>query len=387
MPVPTAISQLSQTPGSNSPSGTETVGPVMNQYIQAAFAFIAQLNAQMLPISGGIITAASGTVGLTVSSATGALSPSVVLQAQQGGAGNVNFQSQLRANGATSSFELLNSAGSAVNLSVTDAGALAVKGGATFGQRPTWATYTPWDNNNLTNLNQLTNGPGYQTASGSVASAASAGIAGTLGQNGGATGMTFNWTDKTGTPSRVWGGTDGISFYAYNPANFTVSHATSADTATSASSAGSATYASTAGAVGGTSLPFYSASAGQIAQAWGVGSGYLSVTVNGTSYGITLSPSDARLKENIAPSTEGALAIVNEFQFHSFNFKKDGVHDPDARIKIGFIAQELYALDPNLVIGSPDGDIMMAPNLLNLVATLGKAVQELAAQVEALRKG
>ncbi len=43
MPVPTVISALNPAPSSNSPQGTEAVGPIMNEYIQAAFGFIAQL--------------------------------------------------------------------------------------------------------------------------------------------------------------------------------------------------------------------------------------------------------------------------------------------------------------------------------------------------------
>jgi hypothetical protein len=56
MPVPTSIDDLSQTPGDNSPQGTETVGPIMNQYIQAAYAFIAYLNSRLqipLPVASG----------------------------------------------------------------------------------------------------------------------------------------------------------------------------------------------------------------------------------------------------------------------------------------------------------------------------------------------
>lgn len=59
MPVPSSISDLSQTPGSNSPQGSENVGTDMNEYIQAAFAFIAQLNATLNPI--GTLTAPAGT--------------------------------------------------------------------------------------------------------------------------------------------------------------------------------------------------------------------------------------------------------------------------------------------------------------------------------------
>lgn len=48
MPVPTSMSGLSETASSNSPQGTENVGTIMNQYLQAAFAFIAQLYAGQL---------------------------------------------------------------------------------------------------------------------------------------------------------------------------------------------------------------------------------------------------------------------------------------------------------------------------------------------------
>lgn len=43
MPVPGLITDLSETPSSNSPIGTESVGTIMNQYIQAAYAFIRQI--------------------------------------------------------------------------------------------------------------------------------------------------------------------------------------------------------------------------------------------------------------------------------------------------------------------------------------------------------
>lgn len=52
MPVPTDINSLSPTASTNSPQGTETVGPIMNQYIQAAYSFIAYLNQKLvLPLS------------------------------------------------------------------------------------------------------------------------------------------------------------------------------------------------------------------------------------------------------------------------------------------------------------------------------------------------
>lgn len=43
MPVPSTFADISETPASNSPQGSETVGTQANEYIQTAFAFIKQL--------------------------------------------------------------------------------------------------------------------------------------------------------------------------------------------------------------------------------------------------------------------------------------------------------------------------------------------------------
>ena len=52
MPVPSLITNLSETPSSNSPIGTESVGTIMNQYIQAAYAFIRQIyDGQITPLA------------------------------------------------------------------------------------------------------------------------------------------------------------------------------------------------------------------------------------------------------------------------------------------------------------------------------------------------
>lgn len=50
MPVPSSFSDISETPSSNSPQGSETVGTIMNQYIQQAYAFIKMLyDGKMVP--------------------------------------------------------------------------------------------------------------------------------------------------------------------------------------------------------------------------------------------------------------------------------------------------------------------------------------------------
>lgn len=51
--------------------------------------------------------------------------------------------------------------------------------------------------------------------------------------------MTFYWKGQEGQPTWVWGGKDGKNMYVYNPANFNVNSAKTADSANYANSAGS----------------------------------------------------------------------------------------------------------------------------------------------------
>ena len=82
---------------------------------------------------------------------------------------------------------------------------------------------------NLTNLNQLTNGPGYITTDGRAYPRRSDG-----------TNINFYWSGQSGQPSWLWGSNNGTDFYVWNPSNFSVNYASSAG---SASTAGYATEA------------------------------------------------------------------------------------------------------------------------------------------------
>lgn len=76
MPIPTLFSQLSETPSSNSPGGSENVGPNMNGYIQQAYAFIrmmydgqsaaGNIPSLYVPMAGGVTL----TGGLTLPALT-----------------------------------------------------------------------------------------------------------------------------------------------------------------------------------------------------------------------------------------------------------------------------------------------------------------------------
>ena len=58
--------------------------------------------------------------------------------------------------------------------------------------------------------------------------------------------INFHWEGKNGQPTWLWGGEDGTNMYVYNPAAFSVNHATTADSATNATRATSATIADSA---------------------------------------------------------------------------------------------------------------------------------------------
>jgi hypothetical protein len=108
-----------------------------------------------------------------------------------------------------------------------------------------------------------------------------------------------------------------------------------------------------------------------------------SVSTNGsaTSYN---SSSDYRLKENIAPMV-GALATVAQLKPVTYKWKVDG---SDGQ---GFIAHELAEVVPNCVTGEKDAvneDGSIKPQGIDtsfLVATLTAAIQELKAELDAVK--
>lgn len=114
---------------------------------------------------------------------------------------------------------------------------------------------------------------------------------------------------------------------------------------------------------------------------WG-GSGF------STDYLYTTSQvSDIRLKENIENSETDALETVNRMKVRQFDWKErmGGWHQD-----IGFVADELEEIDPNLALGGgydEDGEMdikqINSPYLLNYAV---KAIQELSAKVDEQEK-
>ena len=103
------------------------------------------------------------------------------------------------------------------------------------------------------------------------------------------------------------------------------------------------------------------------------------------------SGSDKRLKENIKDTEVNGLETINKIHLHEFDFKdkKYGTHED-----IGFIAQELQKVVPECVIEVPTdeedkkkyGDNVLYVEDKPLIKYLVKAIQELSAEVEELKK-
>jgi hypothetical protein len=109
--------------------------------------------------------------------------------------------------------------------------------------------------------------------------------------------------------------------------------------------------------------------------------GSITCTDTATSYNTS---SDYRLKENVAPMT-GALATVAALKPCTYTWKADG---SDGQ---GFIAHELQAVVPDCVTGTKDAidkdgnPQHQGVDTSFLVATLTAAIQELKAEVDALK--
>ena len=88
--------------------------------------------------------------------------------------------------------------------------------------------------------------------------------------------------------------------------------------------------------------------------------------------------SDARLKKNVSTLTSG-LSIVHKLRGVRYNWKDESRPEN----KIGFIAQEVEAVLPELVHTRENG--FKGVNYAEMTAVLVEAVKELSAEVEALK--
>jgi hypothetical protein len=113
-----------------------------------------------------------------------------------------------------------------------------------------------------------------------------------------------------------------------------------------------------------------------------IGSGAYVGTVNRTSDGtLTTATSDIRSKDNISTLTNSLSAILS-LRGISFTWK----NEPDMGRRIGFIAQEVEPILPELVFTNP-ADGLKGVNYAEMTAVLVEAVKEQQQEIESARQG
>ncbi|WP_422096343.1 tail fiber domain-containing protein [Variovorax sp.] len=123
----------------------------------------------------------------------------------------------------------------------------------------------------------------------------------------------------------------------------------------------------------------------QVTQLGNVGSTSLRANISGfglVGWGVT--PSDARLKKEIAPTREDSLHKISQIDFRQFRFRSDVTQEPidDGRLhRLGVIAQELEMLDPAWV---SDAGTWKTPDQQALIYAALHAIQQLRARVAVL---
>lgn len=110
---------------------------------------------------------------------------------------------------------------------------------------------------------------------------------------------------------------------------------------------------------------------------------------SGNAKGISWWDSDKRLKGNIKDTEEKGLDIINKIEHKSFTkYKEIDKKDIQDNYKIGYIANQLQEIDPQLVFGvTQEEGIDPILNIREsvLIPYMTKAIQELSQEVEELK--
>ena len=111
---------------------------------------------------------------------------------------------------------------------------------------------------------------------------------------------------------------------------------------------------------------------------------------NGGAKGISWWDSDKRLKGNIKDTKEKGLDVINKIEHKSFTkYKEIDKKDIQDNYKIGYIANQLQEIDPQLVFGvtQEEGvDPILNININVLIPYITKSIQELSKENQELKK-
>jgi hypothetical protein len=168
--------------------------------------------------------------------------------------------------------------------------------------------------------------------------------------------LTFNWSGQAGQPTWLFGSNDGVNAYVWNPANFSVNYANSAGTLTNGAYIGDVFNTGWYRSVG---------NAGWYSQTYDGGiymndSTWVRVynnknfvtggAIEATAFNYV---SDQRLKKEIRP-LENSLDKITQLEGVNFKWKKPA-NEKLAGEQVGFIAQQVEKVFPELVLTKEDG--------------------------------
>ena len=218
-------------------------------------------------------------------------------------------------------------------------------------------------------------GTGASSLSGlSVGYATTAGRAYPLAVGGGS--LNFNWSGQGGQPPWLWGGSDGVNMYVYNPSNFSVNTAANlsaaANTNVNITTSGTG-YTAINGNVGiGMAPNSYTVFMQTYTDKFSIaGNGYISGSWN--------QGSDIRFKKNIIPLKD-SLQKVLLLQGVNYDWRQDefpSMNFGHGR-QVGVIAQDVEKVVPEIVSTGTNGYKSVAYDRLGPI--LIEAVKELKAE-------
>jgi hypothetical protein len=202
--------------------------------------------------------------------------------------------------------------------------------------------------------------------------------------------FTCSWTG-----SKLIFGVDGNYFsnvmpmdISGNAATATTASACSGNAASSSSCSGNAATCTTATnslALGGIASSGFVQAGGSVISLTNNGVTQMNANVGGTTYFWGMSVSDARLKQDVAPTAQDSLAKIASIDFVQYRFKDRAgqIKIDDGHLhKVGFLAQQIETIEPEWVV-EPEGGYKQ-PDTYALLCDALHAIKQLNAKVAAL---